>query len=251
MKRNMRINDREWSKHMWERIKAMIAGEGYISAETDPTVPAWAKQPSKPSYTASEVGALPNTTTIPTKTSDLTNDSGFITAASVPTKTSDLTNDGDGSSRFATLNDIGDPNVTNATGVLPIAHGGTGAWNVLWARQNLGVCPTLTLTGSEITDVYALHNALINATPYTKETIIVSAESAVTRIFTENITSGDFVGMVVRNEIQIENGDVKHIYYFNGSVNGIYFRFGDFTITNGTSLQARVWKAESTRVMPE
>jgi len=81
MKRNMRINDREWSKHMWERIKAMIAGEGYISAETDPTVPAWAKQPNKPSYTASEVGALPNTTTIPTKTSDLTNDSGFITAS--------------------------------------------------------------------------------------------------------------------------------------------------------------------------
>lgn len=30
---------------------------------------------------------------LPTKTSDLTNDSGFITAASVPTKTSDLTND--------------------------------------------------------------------------------------------------------------------------------------------------------------
>lgn len=29
--------------------------------------------------TASDVGALPNTTTIPTKTSDLTNDSGFIT----------------------------------------------------------------------------------------------------------------------------------------------------------------------------
>lgn len=31
--------------------------------------------------TASDVGALPNTTTIPTKTSDLTNDSGFITNA--------------------------------------------------------------------------------------------------------------------------------------------------------------------------
>lgn len=102
MKRNMRINDREWSKHMWERIKAMIAGEGYISVETDPTVPQWAKQPNKPSYTATEVGALPNTTTIPTKTSDLTNDSGFITAASVPTRTSDLTND----SGFITASDL-------------------------------------------------------------------------------------------------------------------------------------------------
>lgn len=31
--------------------------------ESDPTVPDWAKQPKKPSYTAEEVGALPNTTT--------------------------------------------------------------------------------------------------------------------------------------------------------------------------------------------
>lgn len=36
---------------------------------------------------------IKNKPTIPTKTSDLTNDSGFITSASVPTKTSDLTND--------------------------------------------------------------------------------------------------------------------------------------------------------------
>lgn len=54
---------------------------GFITdyTETDPTVPAWAKASSKPSYTASEVGALPSTTVIPSKTSDLTNDSGFLT----------------------------------------------------------------------------------------------------------------------------------------------------------------------------
>lgn len=34
--------------------------------ETDPTVPSWAKQESKPTYTAQEVGALPSTTVIPT-----------------------------------------------------------------------------------------------------------------------------------------------------------------------------------------
>lgn len=33
--------------------------------ETDPTVPAWAKQPQKPTYTAAEVGALPDTYTPP------------------------------------------------------------------------------------------------------------------------------------------------------------------------------------------
>lgn len=47
---------------------------GEIAEETDPTVPAWAKQPTKPSYTAEEVGALAKNTKIPTKLSDLEND---------------------------------------------------------------------------------------------------------------------------------------------------------------------------------
>ena len=80
--------------------KADTALQSYT--ETDPTVPSWAKAASKPTYTASEVGAvpatrkvngkalsaditlsasdvsaLPNTTVIPTKVSQLTNDSNF------------------------------------------------------------------------------------------------------------------------------------------------------------------------------
>lgn len=42
--------------------------------ETDPTVPAWAKEEGKPTYTAEEVGALPSTTVIPSKLSELTAD---------------------------------------------------------------------------------------------------------------------------------------------------------------------------------
>jgi hypothetical protein len=63
------------------KLSAFTNDSGFITGytETDPTVPNWAKQSSKPSYTASEVGALPSTTKIPSKTSDLTNDSGFIT----------------------------------------------------------------------------------------------------------------------------------------------------------------------------
>ena len=61
--------------------------------------------------TASDVGAVPNTTTIPTKTSQLDNDSGFIDSsaldeyaktADIPTKTSQLTNN----SGFITANDV-------------------------------------------------------------------------------------------------------------------------------------------------
>lgn len=33
----------------------------YLTKETDPTVPAWAKEKTKPTYTAAEVGALPDT----------------------------------------------------------------------------------------------------------------------------------------------------------------------------------------------
>ena len=59
--------------------KPTTTGTGGIAEETDPTVPEWAKQPTKPTYTAHEVGALPDTTKIPSKTSDLQNDSGFLT----------------------------------------------------------------------------------------------------------------------------------------------------------------------------
>ena len=42
--------------------------------ESDPTVPQWAKQPEKPTYTASEVGALPVGTKIPQSASDVSAD---------------------------------------------------------------------------------------------------------------------------------------------------------------------------------
>ena len=63
--------------------KADTALQSYT--ETDPTVPSWAKQPTKPTYTAQEVGALPANTSIPTKTSDLENDSGFVTSTTMTT----------------------------------------------------------------------------------------------------------------------------------------------------------------------
>lgn len=68
-----------------------------IQTETDPTVPSWAKASSKPSYTASEVGALPDDTplfsgnyndlsnkptipTVPTNVSAFQNDAGYLTS---------------------------------------------------------------------------------------------------------------------------------------------------------------------------
>lgn len=61
------------------KVSAFTNDVGYMTSyiETDPTVPQWAKAQNKPTYTASEVGALPSTIVIPSKTSDLDNDSNF------------------------------------------------------------------------------------------------------------------------------------------------------------------------------
>lgn len=70
---------------------------------------------------AADVGALPNTTVIPDKTSQLDNDSGYITDSAltgyakkteIPTKTSELTND----SGYITANDVPVKSVDGATG---------------------------------------------------------------------------------------------------------------------------------------
>lgn len=72
------------------------AVSGVVVSETDPTVPAWAKQANKPSYTANEVGALPADTqlfsgdyndlsnkpaipTVPANVSAFNNDAGYLT----------------------------------------------------------------------------------------------------------------------------------------------------------------------------
>lgn len=40
------------------KVSAFDNDNGYLTGETDPSVPSWAKNPTKPTYTASEVGAI-------------------------------------------------------------------------------------------------------------------------------------------------------------------------------------------------
>lgn len=75
--------------------------------------PSWLNRSTKPVYTASEVGALPATTTIPSKISQLSNDSGFLT-----------------SSGFKTINGqsiVGSGNISITSG------GGTTVTSTAWA----------------------------------------------------------------------------------------------------------------------
>lgn len=57
--------------------------------------------PSKTSDLANDSGFI-TSSSLPTKVSDLQNDTGFITSSALPTKTSDLVNDGDGTNAFLT-----------------------------------------------------------------------------------------------------------------------------------------------------
>ena len=43
------------------KVSELTNDSGYLTTESDPTVPGWAKSPSKPTYTADEVGARPDT----------------------------------------------------------------------------------------------------------------------------------------------------------------------------------------------
>ena len=48
-------------EEVWRIVGEYLASNPPTITESDPTVPAWAKQPEKPTYTAAEVGALPDT----------------------------------------------------------------------------------------------------------------------------------------------------------------------------------------------
>lgn len=63
-------------------VDAYLAANPPTVTETDPTVPAWAKQPQKPTYTAAEVRALPDTYTPPNQTAQQVGADPAGTAAS-------------------------------------------------------------------------------------------------------------------------------------------------------------------------
>ena len=81
-------------------------------------------------FTANASSNVTANITVPTATSDLSNDSGFITSSSLPTKTSDLTNDGsDGTSTYVEADDL----ATVAT---------SGAYSDLSGTPNLATVAT-------------------------------------------------------------------------------------------------------------
>ena len=62
-------------------VSAFTNDAGYLTnfTETDPTVPAWAKEANKPTYNYSEIVNTPTIPTVPTNVSAFTNDAGYLT----------------------------------------------------------------------------------------------------------------------------------------------------------------------------
>ena len=95
------------------RLKAAIELHAPVTSVNGSTGDVTINVPTKTSDLTNDSGFI-TSAAVPTKTSDLTNDSGFITISSVPTKTSDLTND----SGFITS-----ANVPNPASDTPIMDG--------------------------------------------------------------------------------------------------------------------------------
>ena len=102
--------------------------------ETDPTVPAWAKAANKPSYTAAEVGALPDSTTIP--------------SASTATPEMDGTGAAGSSSTYAKGDHVHPTDTSREARVTTVSHGTNDTTFALTPNvlHTWGTINSLTLT---------------------------------------------------------------------------------------------------------
>ena len=126
-----------------------------------PDVPSWAKAAQKPSYTASEVGALPSNTHIPSTTAELTNDAGFITSSALPTKVSDLTND---AGYLTQHQDISGK--ANSADLSTVATSGDYA-----DLSNKPTIPTVPVQDVQVNSASILQNGVANV-PYASSTAV-------------------------------------------------------------------------------
>ena len=104
-----------WNGVVWDTMGAPIDMSLYIKSSE---LADWAKQPQKPNYTAEEVGALPDTTVIPSKTSELKNDSGFLSGTdktlNVSGKAADAKIVGDKLNKITEILSANEINIENA-----------------------------------------------------------------------------------------------------------------------------------------
>lgn len=152
---------------------------------------------------------------VPTKTSDITNDSGFITSAALPTKTSDLTNDGaSGTSTYVeaddlatvatsgSYNDLSDkPDIM--TGLTEMSYGESNAWakfitayrakQIVYCRASSNTNPATGTQGRKAFMAYV--NNAENPTEvefqYVRSVSTKTASQPVDQVFVYKLTSAN------------------------------------------------------------
>lgn len=132
-------------------INEKINNRGFITnaQETDPTVPAWAKQSVKPTYTAQEVGAIPNNGVSISNTLSAGEGRSRIATITINGTSTDIYNDNSSSSSTSTTIDYNDlinkPSLESLNNFARIAF--TGDYNDLIANV-----PDFSSTFDEIND---------------------------------------------------------------------------------------------------
>lgn len=129
------VSNKPLSAKMGVELKKLIDAIQIPTSLPASDVYSWAKQSTKPTYTADEVGALPNTTKIPKTLAELTDDTTHrvvtdaeksawnakANPADIPTKNSQLEND----SKFLTSAPVA--SVNGKTGAVTLGAGDVGA----------------------------------------------------------------------------------------------------------------------------
>ena len=153
--------------------------------------------PTKTSQLTNDSGFI-TASNVPTKTSDLTNDSGFITSAALPTKTSDLTNDSGFITSAALPTKTSD--LTNDSRFVV----STSFTNVYLLKEYFSSialnCPIDTILSQISTELSTVLNNLSN-----NEYIIF-----------EQLTITNLVTLVPENKVMLKKGDTVPTFKLQG-----------------------------------
>jgi hypothetical protein len=167
---------------------------------------------------------------VPTLTSELTNDSGFITSADIPTATSQLTND----SGFITSADVptATSQLTNDSGFITIGDVPTQVnsdWNATSGFAQIFNKPTLAAVATsgsynDLIDKPTLTNGTVTSVNLTMPSAFAVTGNPVTTSGTLAVAGAGLSSQYIRGDGQLANfptssgGGSSVSYYLNGSV---------------------------------
>lgn len=134
-------------------VSAFNNDAGYLTSytETDPTVPSWAKQQSKPAYTANEVGAIPTTEKGANNGVATLGSDGRIPVAQLPSYVDDVL-------EYTTLNDFP---ATGESGKIYIAQDTNKTYR--WSGSNYAEISESLALGETSSTAYAGDKGKANA----------------------------------------------------------------------------------------